>query len=94
MLKEFIDEPIDQDDTENPEDSKKDPANKTESTTKLQFKPLVTQKNDAAATTSTETKKNTSKKSPSTGAGALTIAMSIALAGAGTAVLAAKKKEQ
>ncbi|MDE5964332.1 MAG: hypothetical protein K2G65_02885 [Eubacterium sp.] len=94
MIKELIDEPIDWDDIEDPEVSEKNPTKKPESTTKFQVKPLVTQKNDTAATTSTETKKNTSKKSPSTGAGAMTIALSIALAGAGTAVLAAKKKEQ
>lgn len=90
-FKELIDEPIDWDDSEDPEVSEKDPT-KTESTTKRPIKPLVTQNNNTTA--ATQTKKNTSKKSPSTGAGAMTIALSLALAGAGTAVLAAKKKEQ
>lgn len=90
-FKELIDEPIDWDDSEDPDVSEKDPT-KTESTTKRPIKPLVTQNNDTTA--ATQTKKNTSKKSPSTGAGAMTIALSLALAGAGTAVLAAKKKEQ
>lgn len=94
-FKELIDTPIDWDDpTDDPEDPTDETTKKPESTTKLQLKPLVTQKTDAAETTSTETKKNTSKKSPSTGAGTATIAMSVALAGAGFAVLAAKKKEQ
>lgn len=90
-FKELIDEPIDWDDSEDPDVSEKDPTN-TESTTKRPIKPLVTQNNNTTA--ATQTKKNTSKKSPSTGAGAMTIALSLALAGAGTAVLAAKKKEQ